>query len=116
MYDDKRSFLWVLVALLLSTQTHANEKRVNVYKIEPHQRHQMMKADIRCQDDNCRERKHRFKEGFVLPQHYRGNAYKVDYRQDNLTRPNNNQQWYKINGDYILLDTEKNRIIQIHDD
>lgn len=117
MYQYKyRSMILLGVLLAISHTSYANDKRTNLYQIEQHSRHHVIKADMRCQDDGCRERKHRFKEGFVLPQHYRGNAYKVDYRQSNLTRPYNNQQWYKINDNYILLDTEKNRILQIKDD
>ena len=51
--------------------------------------------------------------GYVMPQHYRGNGYKVDYQEHNLPRPERKQQWYKINQDYILVDVENHHILRI---
>jgi Ni/Co efflux regulator RcnB len=51
--------------------------------------------------------------GYVMPQHYRGNRYKVEPKDYNLPRPSRNQQWYKINKDYLLVDSESNSIIKI---
>ena len=56
---------------------------------------------------------HRWQPGYVMPQHYRGNGYKVDYKDSNLPKPGRNQQWYKINNDYILVDTDSNSIVSI---
>ena len=55
----------------------------------------------------------KWEPGYVMPQHYRGNSYKVEYKDNNLPRPSRNEQWYKINNDYILLNTESNTIIRI---
>ncbi|NUF52701.1 RcnB family protein [Acinetobacter seifertii] len=60
-----------------------------------------------------RLKQHRWQPGYVMPQHYRGNGYKVDYRDSNLPKPDRNQQWYKINNDYILVDTDSNSIVSI---
>ena len=60
-----------------------------------------------------RLQQHKWQAGYVLPQHYRGNGYKVDYRDQNLPRPDRNQQWYKINNDYILVNSETNSIMRI---
>ncbi len=60
-----------------------------------------------------RLQQHRWQTGYVMPQHYRGNSYKVDYKNSNLPRPSRNQQWYKINNDYILVDSDSNSIINI---
>lgn len=100
--------------VVMSSQVYAYNLKENTMQ---NNRHNQIKMDKkRCIDDNCFERKNNLKTGFILPQHYRGEAYKVDYRKTNLSRPSNNQQWYKINDDYILLDTEKNRILQIKDE
>ncbi|MBU3847340.1 MAG: RcnB family protein, partial [Candidatus Acinetobacter avistercoris] len=48
--------------------------------------------------------------------HYRGNSYKTEYQQHDLPKPSRNQQWYKINNDYILVDSESNNIISIKED
>lgn len=55
----------------------------------------------------------RWQPGYVMPQHYRGNGYKVEYKDHHLPRPDRKQQWYKVNNDYILVDSENNNIIRI---
>ena len=60
-----------------------------------------------------RLQQHKWQPGYVMPQHYRGNGYKVDYKSHDLPKPSRNQQWYKINNDYILVDTDSNNIVRI---
>ena len=60
-----------------------------------------------------RLKQHRWQAGYVMPQHYRGNSYKVDYKDNNLPRPGRNEQWYKINNDYILVNSDDNSIVRI---
>ena len=60
-----------------------------------------------------RLKQQRWQPGYVMPQHYRGNGYKVEYKDSNLPKPGRNQQWYKINNDYILVDTDSNSIVSI---
>lgn len=60
-----------------------------------------------------RLQQHKWQTGYVMPQHYRGNSYKVDYKDGNLPKPSRNQQWYKINNDYILVDSDNNSIVSI---
>ena len=44
----------------------------------------------------------RWQPGYVMPQHYRSNGYKVEYKDHKLPKPDRKQQWYKVNNDYIL--------------
>ncbi len=60
-----------------------------------------------------RLKQHKWQTGYVMPQHYRGEGYKVEYKQHNLPKPARNQQWYKINNDYILVDSDSNSIMQV---
>ena len=60
-----------------------------------------------------RLKQHRWQAGYVMPQHYRGNSYKVDYKDNNLPRPGRNEQWYKINNDFILVNSDDNSIVRI---
>lgn len=62
-----------------------------------------------------RIKQHRWQTGYILPQHYRSDAYKMDYRQANLTKPNRNQQWFLVNEDYILVDTDKHQILHVEE-
>ena len=69
----------------------------------------------RAREENGVKRLHqmRWQPGYVMPQHYRGNSYKVEYKDFNLPKPSSNQQWYKVNKDYLLVDAESNNIIKI---
>lgn len=62
-----------------------------------------------------RLQEHKWQEGYVLPQHYRSKSYKVESQQSNLPRSSRNAQWYKINNDYILVDSDSNKILRILD-
>jgi Ni/Co efflux regulator RcnB len=55
----------------------------------------------------------KWQTGYVMPQHYRSDGYKVEYKDNNLPKPARNQQWYKINDNYILLNSETNSIVKI---
>jgi len=46
-----------------------------------------------------RLKQHRWQAGYVMPQHYRGNGYKVDYKDNNLPKPERNEQGYKMNNE-----------------
>ena len=63
-----------------------------------------------------RLQQHKWQTGYVMPQHYRGNSYKTEYKDHNLPKPSRNQQWYKINNDYILADSDSNSILKIRED
>ena len=60
-----------------------------------------------------RLKQHRWQEGYVMPQHYRGNSYKVDSKDSSLPKASRNEQWYKVNNNYILVNTDSNTIIRI---
>ena len=63
-----------------------------------------------------RLKQHKWQTGYVMPQHYRGNSYKTDYKNNNLPKPSRNQQLYKINNDFILVDSDNNNILRIQED
>ncbi|WP_374666873.1 RcnB family protein [Acinetobacter sp.] len=60
-----------------------------------------------------RLQQHKWQTGYVMPQHYRGDGYKVDYKDYDLPKPSRNQQWYRINNDYILINSDNNSIQRI---
>ena len=54
--------------------------------------------------------------GQVFPRYFEQSRFTVNYRDyRRLTRPGRYQQWYRINGDYILINERTNRIIRIID-
>ncbi len=55
-----------------------------------------------------------WKAGQKLPSAYHSNAYKVDHQKyKKLSKPGKNQQWIKVNGDYVLTDIRNYSIIKI---
>ena len=96
---------------------HDNENRGGGWKQQFFER---ADDDNRMRDRRMREergverlKQHRWQAGYVMPQHYRGNSYKVDYKDNQLPKPKRNEQWYKINNDYILINMDDNSIVRI---
>ncbi|MGB5885735.1 MAG: RcnB family protein [Acinetobacter venetianus] len=55
-----------------------------------------------------------WKVGQKVPSAYRGQGYKINYTQyKHLHKPAKNQQWIKVNGDYILINVLNHSIIKI---
>ena len=49
-----------------------------------------------------------------LPDMYQNSSYRVSsYQRHQLSKPDRNQQWYKVNGHYLLTDTKTDRIVKI---
>ncbi|NHB59348.1 RcnB family protein [Acinetobacter shaoyimingii] len=55
-----------------------------------------------------------WKVGQKVPAQYRVNSYKVDHKlMKKMSKPAKNQQWIKINGDYVLVNAKSNTILKI---
>ena len=52
--------------------------------------------------------------GQVVPHEYRHSRYVIDYRQhQKLTKPGRYQKWYKVNGNYVLVNEQSHKIIRV---
>lgn len=117
------------IALMLSSWSNAAPRFAAEVSSEPRPTamHRMREAPNNFSSDQIQERrrsiqengmqrlkKMRWQVGYVMPQHYRGNAYKIEYKEYNLPKPSRNQQWYKINKNYLLINADDNSIISIH--
>ncbi|MEQ1370163.1 RcnB family protein [Acinetobacter schindleri] len=52
--------------------------------------------------------------GQKVPSQYQSKIYKVDHsKYKRLNKPGRNQQWIKVNGDYILMNSVNDKIIKI---
>ena len=57
---------------------------------------------------------HDWKAGQKVPSQFRGQAYKVDHnKHKKLNKPAKNQEWLKVNGDYVLTNAINHTIIKI---
>lgn len=55
-----------------------------------------------------------WRTGQTLPRQYSNSRFEVSDREARrLPKVSRNQQWYKVNGDYVLVNERNNRIIRI---
>ena len=92
---------------------HQSDNRGRDFRENDDDERMQDKRRVREERGVKRLQQHKWQTGYVMPQHYRGNGYKVDYKEHDLPKPSRNQQWYKINNDYILVDTDSNNIVRI---
>ena len=86
---------------------HVNQhkKQVDQHKKQPLvQKAQIQKHTVKPSRD--------WKAGQVIPSQYR-KGHSVDHKKySNLTKPAKNQQWVKVNNDYVLINTVNHKIIK----
>ena len=57
---------------------------------------------------------HDWQQGHKVPAQYHGNSFKVDAsKYKKLSKPTKNQQWIKVNGDYVLMNTTTYKVIKV---
>ncbi|MFJ1521631.1 RcnB family protein [Acinetobacter sp. ABJ_C1_1] len=55
-----------------------------------------------------------WREGQVVPHQYQHPRYVIDYRShQKLTKPGRFQKWYKVNGNYVLVNEQSHKIIKV---
>ena len=55
-----------------------------------------------------------WRSGQYFPNSFNSSRYAVNYKNHrHLSKPGKYQQWYKVNGDYVLVNERSNRIIRI---
>ena len=55
-----------------------------------------------------------WRSGQYLPNQFNSSRYHVNYKNyRQLPKPGRYQQWYKVNGDYVLVNERNNRIIRV---
>ena len=56
-----------------------------------------------------------WRSGQTLPRQYNSSRYEVNNNSvlKRLPKANRNQQWYKVNGDYVLVNERNDKIVRI---
>lgn len=55
-----------------------------------------------------------WRSGQYLPNQFNSSHYRINYKNyRQLPKPGRYQQWYKVNGDYVLVNERNNRIIRV---
>ncbi|TCB52319.1 hypothetical protein E0H80_00085 [Acinetobacter sp. ANC 4779] len=85
---------------------HNQPKQVNQHKKQPVvQKAQAQKHIVKPSSD--------WKAGQFIPSQYR-KGYSLDHNKYiKLTKPAKNQQWVKVNNDYVLINTVNHQIVKI---
>ncbi|WP_151956702.1 RcnB family protein [Acinetobacter guillouiae] len=64
--------------------------------------------------DNRVNSSQRWRSGQYFPTQFNSSRYHVNYKNyRQLPKPGRYQQWYKVNGDYVLVNERNNRIIRV---
>lgn len=72
------------------------------------QQHQTQKHSPKAQA------KSNWKVGHQYPTQYRTATHKVDYKHSKkMSKPSRNQQWYKADGRYVLVNTLNHNILKV---
>ena len=86
---------------------HWNQK--DAKKWEQDKRHQANRFDDRRVNPS-RE----WRSGDKLPKQFESNRYRLNgHETRHLPRMGKNQSWYKVNGDYVLVNDRNNKIVRV---
>lgn len=81
------------------------------------QQHTKQNTPVKNQSQNKKKAvnpSYDWRSGQKVPSEYRGHNYKVDHtKYKKLSKPGKNQQWIKVNGDYILMNAVSHAMIKI---
>ena len=90
------------------------------YHRNDHNRYQQShKYDNRWNNNNHYDNRvnssQRWRSGQHFPTQFNSSRYHVNYKNHHqLPKPGRYQQWYKVNGNYVLVNERNNRIIRQH--
>lgn len=90
---------------------HNQSKHVEQHQVDQHKtqavvkKQQVKKNSVKPSRD--------WKSGQAIPAQYRS-GHAVDHKKySKLTKPNKNQQWLKVNSEYVLINTVTHKIVKI---
>ncbi|AXQ23946.1 hypothetical protein BEN71_18645 [Acinetobacter wuhouensis] len=87
---------------------HKNDHRWN--KNDRYDRYDNKRYDHNYRVNPSRD----WRSGQYLPSQFSSSRYHVNYKNyRQLPKPGKYQQWYKVNGDYVLVNERNNRVIRV---
>lgn len=112
------------IALSLSALIATSAMAAPDHRYDDHQRDDRVPSTMQHQDnrwnnndryDHNRVNPSRdWRVGQTLPRQYSGSRFQINDREARqLPRSGRYQQWYKVNGDYVLVNERNNRISRI---
>ena len=86
----------------------------NVHNVQNTHAQKSVKQDNRGHNVKQSNIQHNWKVGQNVPSQYYGSHYKIDHsKYKKLSKPGHNQQWIKVKGDYILLNTVNHKVLKV---
>ena len=84
---------------------------------QQHTTQHQTKDSIKAPQHNIKKTEHPshdWQQGHKVPAQYHGNSFKVEAsKYKKLSKPIKNQQWIKVNGDYVLMNTTTYKVIKV---
>lgn len=99
-----------------ATQNHndANHKDMHNDASSHHAQDQHKASNNKASHNKSTRPSAAWKPGNPVPTQYRGKSYQVDHtKYKKLNKPGKNEQWIKVNGDYVLTNVLNHNIIKI---
>jgi Ni/Co efflux regulator RcnB len=111
------SSLLVATSAFAAPQPHQQDKPAAVQPHKAHIKAEQKKAKATPQKNvlkKAEQPSRDWKSGQKVPSQFHAKSYKVDDKQaKKLTPPTKNQQWIKVNGDYVLMNTVSYKVIKV---
>ena len=106
----------VAAPAMAAPQDHHSQQYNQQHNQQPVQNHH--KAPVQQHHNTVHKKavnpSHDWRVGQKVPSQYHGKSYKVDHaKYKKLSKPGKNQQWIKVNGDYVLINVISHNIIKI---
>ncbi|CAD9196036.1 RcnB family protein [Acinetobacter bohemicus] len=103
----------VAAPVMAAPQEHHSQQHGQQQLTAQHQ----TKDSIKAPQHNIKKTEHPshdWQQGHKVPAQYHVNSFKVDAsKYKKLSKPTKNQQWIKVNGDYVLMNTATYKVIKV---
>jgi len=103
----------VATPVMAAPQEHHSQQHGQQQHTAQHQ----AKDSIKAPQHNIKKTErpsHDWQQGHKVPTQYHSNSFKVDAsKYKKLSKPTKNQQWIKVNGDYVLMNTATYKVIKV---
>lgn len=98
------------------SQPHFNQKTAHVqHNLKQHEQTRQTHKNVNPhQATHAKVNTQHWKVGQNIPKQYHGSSYKVDSsKYKKLSQAGRNQQWIKVNGDYVLMNTNNHKVLKV---
>ncbi len=117
----------IFTAIVLSLSTFAATSAMADSRYNNHDNHRYHSSNYSYNNHGRWDRSNRYdqrynnrwnnnswRSGHNFPSQYHSSRYAVNYKNyRHLSKPSRYQQWYKVNGDYVLVNQRDHRIIRV---